>query len=39
MVMHASKEDVGILFASYNEEFGTMLEQEMIQAGNNKTDT
>jgi hypothetical protein len=39
MVMHATKEGVGILFASYNEEFGMMLEQEMIQASNNKTDT
>jgi hypothetical protein len=36
MVMHASKEGIGILFASYNEEFRTMLEQEISQAGSSE---
>jgi len=33
MVMHCSKEGVGILFAADSEEFRSMLKQEMAHAG------
>jgi hypothetical protein len=33
MVVHVSKEGVGIIFASDSEEFRTMLQQEMTDAG------
>lgn len=33
MVVHVSKEGVGIIFASNSEEFRSMLQQEMDEAG------